>query len=378
MTPTIRLAFGVASFLCLTSSLGAQGSLGQQGFGFPGGQLSARAAGTGGALGDFDPQSPLNPAALSLSARASIYLQYDAEARSVNTASSRVSSSEVRFPLFAASGRLLRATFGLAFSSYLDRSWLNTYPDSQVLNGRRVPSSISASSKGGINDARAAVSWTFGPRLHVGAAVHVFPGENRISIARTFPDSTRLGTFTDSGTLSYGGSAFSLGVLALPVAHLNIGATIRLGRAMQARRGDSTVVGEAKLPDRYSLSLAYDGVPGTNFAVRYSSESWSRMQGLGSARLAVFDATDVGVGAETAGPAVQGIASTFRLGYRTRQLPFGVGLSRVSETSADAGASLPLASGRTVFDLAVQRAHRTAGSLSENAWIVSVGLSIKP
>ncbi len=378
MPPTTRLAFCVPAFLCLASWLGAQGSLGQQGFGFPGGQLSARAAAVGGALGDFDPQSPLNPAALSLSARASIYLQYDAESRTVDAGSAPVSSSEVRFPLFAASGRLARATFGLAFSSYLDRSWLNSYPDSQVLNGTRVPSSISASSKGGIADARAAVSWTFGPRLNFGAAVHTFPGENRMSIARVFPDSTRLGTFTDSGTLSYGGSAVSVGVLALPFSHVNVAGTIRLGGSMQARRGDSTVVGRAHVPDRFSVSLAYDGVPGTSFAVRYSSESWSRMKGLGSAGLAVFDVTDLAAGVETGGPRIRGISSNVRLGYRTRQLPFGVGLNRVNETSLNGGVGLPFASGRSVFDVAVQRAHRAAGSFSENAWIVSVGLSIKP
>ena len=43
----------------------AQGTVGGQGFGYPAGQYSSRAAATAGALAPFDPMSPVNPAAIT-------------------------------------------------------------------------------------------------------------------------------------------------------------------------------------------------------------------------------------------------------------------------------------------------------------------------
>src|SRR6185312_14916219 len=64
-----RLAAAAAAFCWSAAALGAQGSLGLQGYGYPGGELSTRALATGGALGDFDANSPINPAALMIGTR---------------------------------------------------------------------------------------------------------------------------------------------------------------------------------------------------------------------------------------------------------------------------------------------------------------------
>jgi hypothetical protein len=381
MRSLIRCAFGtLAGFAAagFVAPLAAQGSLSLQGFGYPGGQLSTRALSTGGALADFDAQSPLNPAALALGQRASVHLQYDPEFRSLSTPNGQARTTTARFPLFAVSGKLGHATFGLAFSSFLDRSWVNTYADTQVLNGERIPSTLTASSKGGINDVRAAVSWSVSPRFHVGLGVHAFPGENRLEIGRAFGDSSLLGKFDTVSTVTYGGSAVSVGFMALPVPHVNVAAALRLGGTMQTRAGDSTVLSEARIPTRWSASVAYDGIPGSAFAVRYASEKWTDMSGLGSKTLPVFDATDLSVGGEVGGPKIGGVGSAIRAGWRSRQLPFGAPQGQVKEASYTFGAGIPLAFGRTMLDLGAVHARRTAGSWSETGWIVSVALSIRP
>jgi hypothetical protein len=373
--------FAVASALCLAArTLCAQGALSLQGFGYPGGETSTRALGTGGSLADFDANSPINPAALLVGSRATVYLQYDPEFRWVTGTGLNVSTVTARFPLFVISGKVGQARFSLSYASFLDRTWTNTYQDTQMVGTLRVPSTVTAVSSGGISDIRAAMSWTFSSRLTVGAAIHVFPGQNHIVFGRAFPsDSTSFGAFAQTSTYNFSGSAVSFGLIATPIDHVNLGVSGRYGFSMHVHEGDSTTVGEANVPNRLSVSGAFDGITGTILSVRYGTEKWSAMRGLGSAGLSVFDATEFSAGLETGGPRIGAIPMAVRLGYRARQLPFGVGAQQVSEKEFTGGVGIPLASGRTALDLTIAHALRSANvGLSETGWIFSLGIAIKP
>ena len=373
--------FAVASALCFAApALYAQGALSLQGFGYPGGEISTRALGTGGSLADFDANSPINPAALLVGSRATVYLQYDPEFRWVTGTGLNTSTVTARFPLFLLSGKIGQARFSLSYASFLDRTWTNTYQDTQVVGTLRVPSTVTAVSSGGISDIRAAMSWTFSSRLTVGAAIHVFPGQNHIVFGRAFPsDSTSFGAFAQTSTFNYSGSAVSFGLIATPIDHINIGVSGRYGFSMHVHEGDSTTVGEANVPNRISFSGAYDGITGTILSVRYGTEKWSAMRGLGSAGLSVFDATEFSAGVETGGPRISAIPIAVRLGYRARQLPFGVGAQQVRETEFTGGVGIPLSSGRAALDLSIAHALRSANvGLSETGWIFSLGIAIKP
>jgi hypothetical protein len=373
--------FAVASALCFAApALYAQGALSLQGFGYPGGEISTRALGTGGSLADFDANSPINPAALLVGSRATVYLQYDPEFRWVTGTGLNTSTVTARFPLFLISGKMGQARFSLSYASYLDRTWTNTYQDTQVVGTLRVPSTVTAVSSGGISDIRAAMSWTFSSRLTVGAAIHVFPGQNHIVFGRAFPsDSTSFGAFAQTSTFNYSGSAVSFGLIATPIDHINLGVSGRYGFSMHVHEGDSTTVGEANVPNRLSVSGAYDGITGTILSARYGTEKWSAMRGLGSAGLSVFDATEFSAGLETGGPRIGAIPIAVRLGYRARQLPFGVGAQQVRETEFTGGVGIPLSSGRAALDLSIAHALRSANvGLSETGWIFSLGIAIKP
>ncbi len=373
--------FAVASALCFAApALYAQGALSLQGFGYPGGEISTRALGTGGSLADFDANSPINPAALLVGSRATVYLQYDPEFRWVTGTGLNTSTVTARFPLFLISGKMGQARFSLSYASFLDRTWTNTYQDTQVVGTLRVPSTVTAVSSGGISDIRAAMSWTFSSRLTVGAAIHVFPGQNHIVFGRAFPsDSTSFGAFAQTSTFNYSGSAVSFGLIATPIDHINLGVSGRYGFSMHVHEGDSTTVGDANVPNRISFSGAYDGITGTILSARYGIEKWSAMRGLGSAGLSVFDATEFSAGVETGGPRISAIPIAVRLGYRARQLPFGVGAQQVSETEFTGGVGIPLSSGRAALDLSIAHALRSANvGLSETGWIFSLGIAIKP
>lgn len=373
--------FAVASALCFAApALYAQGALSLQGFGYPGGEISTRALGTGGSLADFDANSPINPAALLVGSRATVYLQYDPEFRWVTGTGLNTNTVTARFPLFLISGKIGQARFSLSYASYLDRTWTNTYQDTQVVGTLRVPSTVTAVSSGGISDIRAAMSWTFSRRLTVGAAIHVFPGQNHIVFGRAFPsDSTSFGAFAQTSTFNYSGSAVSFGLIATPIDHINLGVSGRYGFSMHVHEGDSTTVGDANVPNRISFSGAYDGITGTILSARYGTEKWSAMRGLGSAGLSVFDATEFSAGVETGGPRISAIPIAVRLGYRARQLPFGVGAQQVRETEFTGGVGIPLSSGRAALDLSIAHALRSANvGLSETGWIFSLGIAIKP
>jgi DNA polymerase III beta subunit, C-terminal domain len=95
------LAVAGALLGAMASSARAQGNLSTFGFGYPPGQLSARAQSAGGAIGEIDPLSALNPAALMNWAGSSVYFQIEPEFRRVNSPAGTDRTTTARFPLVA-------------------------------------------------------------------------------------------------------------------------------------------------------------------------------------------------------------------------------------------------------------------------------------
>ena len=372
-------AVAVAVACAVPGAARAQGALSMLGFGYPIAGLSARALATGGSLSGLDAQSPLNPAAIVLNSRAQAYGQYEPEMRTVTVGNVSTKTTTSRFPLFSVSGRQGSATFAASFGAFMDRSWSNTYPDTQLIGGERLPSTVVTQSQGGIAEARGAMAWSFTDRLHVGLGLHVFPGKNTVSVAREFPDSAHAGTFQVANAYAFSGSAVSLGSVWIPGGHFVLSADMRFGGTMQMRLGDSTVVGQGKVPFRYGMSAAYDGIPGAVLVARLGGDKWTDLRGLGSSTLGLKDGTDVSFGAEVAGPRVSDVPSMARLGWRSRGLPFTYAGSGVTETAVTGGVGIPIIGGRTMVDIGVARVSRSgAGAVREKAWLVSVGVGIRP
>jgi hypothetical protein len=373
-----RILVTAAVVTAFAAPLGAQGALSVLGFGYPVGGMSSRGLGSGTALGGLDPQSPLNPASIVLNARMQGYVQYEPEFRTVKVGANSVSTTTARFPVFMATGRQGRATFAVSYSSFLDRTWANSYADTQVVSGERIGSTVITQSTGGITDARFAASWTLHEKAHVGLGVHLYPGQNSVLSGRIFGDSSRAGSFSLSKTYNFSGSAFSLGGVFVPIPHFVVAGDLRVGGALRMRDGDTTEVGRGTVPTRASVSVLFDGVTGSTFALRVGTEQWSDLAGLGSSALSLRDATDISLGGEIAGPRYGGTPVFIRGGYRSRGLPVHYGTAPVNETSISGGLGVPVASGRAQIDLGIVRANRSAAGISEKAWLVSVGVGIRP
>lgn len=369
---------GACSAFGFAAPLAAQGALSLQGFGYPTGQLSTRAAGTAGALGETDAGSPINPAAPVSAGRSIFSFQIDPELRSITVGGRAVNTTTARFPVVIAGARLgARGFVTGSFSTLLDRTWDAVYGDTVVVGGEQARSTVSARVRGAINDAQVGFSWQFSERLNAGVGLHAYTGANRVLLQRGFDDSATFGALSQNTTLSYQGTAVSAGVALQALTHLYFAASLRVGGAMSTRYDDS-LDAHGKAPSRYGAAFVYDGIPGSQIAVRYNHEQWSNMRSLGSSALAVRDIAEYAAGVDVAGPKFQTNTTQFRLGARTRDLPFGWNGNWVSETMLAGGAGVTFARGWATFDATVQRASRKGGGLKESATILSVGLTVRP
>jgi hypothetical protein len=362
------------------SAAAAQGTLSTQGFGYPPGQISTRAASMGGGLAETDALSPLNPAALANWGRSGLYVQYSPEYRSVSSANQHDKTMTSRFPVIE--GALTagsRAVLGLSVSTLLDRTWQTqrTGYDHFGPEGRDSSQfTESFQSAGAINDVRLALAYGITRSLWLGVGGHVYTGDNQLTITRSSLDTTVAG-FLQTSSISYSGTGVSGGVAWQPVSVLTLGVSGEIGGRITSFRNDTTL-SRAKIPKRLGGGATFS-VPGLVVTARADWMGWSSLVGLGSPGLGITDAWDYGVGAEARGPGLFGAALPVRVGYRRRTLPFMVDGSRIRENTFSFGLGVPIAQGQSRIDLGLQRADRgSVNGISEHAWTFNAGFMVRP
>lgn len=369
-----------AALLLLPAAARAQGTLSTQGFGYPSGQLSTRALGTGGAVGEIDPLSVSNPSTLINFGGSALYIQAEPEYRTIRVGGAAERSTIARYPLVLAAIPLTPSLFvGVSASNLLDRTFQTKTRSTVVVGGTSISSTNTFGSDGAIGDLRLALAWAPASWLHLGVGAHAITGDNRLTNSQAFDDSTVFATLVDSSTVTYTGSAYSAGLELIAARQAVFAASYRRGGDMSLKHGDTTL-SNARVPDRLSLSLAYIGITGSAIAIRTSRDNWSNMAGLGSAGLRITDGWDSSVGADILGPRLVGRSLQLRAGARRRTLPFGVGTSDVKETSYSFGAGTTMARGRAALDVTGIRATRdaTGVDVKESAWTLSVGITVRP
>lgn len=357
-----------------------QGTVGSQGFGYPPGELSTRALGTAGALGEIDARSPINPASLANSLDAQVYAQYDPELRTVTSAGKTSKNTISRMPNI---GGVLpinsHLVFGVSAATMLDRTWSTNRPRSQLFGDDTVAFDETLRSEGAITDVRFALGYAVGSRLRVGVAYHTFPGSLRLTSNELFVDTTRYQDVTQVTVASFSGSAVSAGIEADILPSLTLSVSGRVGGSMKMFANDS-LLSSANAPNRYSGSISFTGIPGTTIAARASHETWSRLDGLSTLNTTAVDANDLSFGVESSGPKIGGGSPILlRAGVRRRTLPFDVGTSSVRETSIGGGLGIPIAFDHVTLDVAVLHASRTGvAGVEEHAYNLSFGLRVRP
>jgi hypothetical protein len=373
----------------------AQGAISLEGLGYPTGQLSARAEGTGGGIADFDALSLVTPASLAGVGSAALFFQYSPEFRKVTTSSGTAKTMTARFPLV--SGVLPMGqdwTLGLSSSTFLDRSLETSLQRRLVVGTATDTVTLTERNKvlGAINDVRLALAWSTSPVFRIGVGGHVFSGSNRITFSQLFPDSSKYISTAQSGRISYAGFAGSLGIEYHPSRAIGFALAGRKGGDLRAESGD-TAIGSGRIPDHYSASVVYEGITGATISARVAHDAWSSLTSLSTSGIQAFDAWDAGFGLEASGPRLMQRIITFRAGARFRTLPFGyspltvnplTGITvlgpaeKVSEASVAAGLGIPLTRDRAALDFSLQRAGRSAADIKERGFILSFGLRVSP
>ncbi len=364
----------------IAGSAGAQSNLSTQGFGYPTGQLSARAQGTGGALAEMDPLSPINPATIAMFGSRILFFQIEPEYRSVTTAAGTEHTTTARYPnVFGAMPLFSNFIVSLGASTLLDRTATTSFSATQMIGANDSVGTLTTYRvDGAMDDIRLAAAWAPRTWLRVGAGAHAITGHNLVNLSETFSDSLRFASFSQSRVLGFSGTAASAGVQLVSKAWL-ASASFRAGGSLSMNNEDTTL-SRAKVPSRFGASLAYTGVANSSISIRTAHDNWSALNGLGSPGLVGVDAWDTSVGAEIAGPRLGASRIVFlRGGFRDRTLPFTAGGATVSERSFSGGLGTSFANDRVLGDLAVIRANRSAAiGASEHAWTLSLGISIRP
>lgn len=359
-------------------AVSAQGALSAQGFGYPTGGLSTRALGTAGATGEFDLLSARNPAAVSEITNAIVSVQGEPERRTVRIGDVSETSQLQRVPLVAAGLRIRKVALLASGSTLLDRTFATRSSGTATVDGRQVTTTDDLESRGAMTEMRLAAGWSW-KTLRMGVAAIAVTGDYNVVRARRFDDSLGLGAVRDSGSVGFEGVGASLGLNWRPVRDLLVGASWRVGGALDAVRQDRAVR-SASVPGRIGVGMLFDGIEGTIFAASIEQVQWSAMNGLGSEEATARDATNWSLGAEFASGTIRRFPVFWRLGYAQRELPFLLRNEPVSERTLNAGVGIPLAGEAAVVDFAIQRAQRrlTSDLAQEDAWSLTAGLTIRP
>jgi len=378
-------------FLLLVAvPLAAQGTLSGQGYGYPPGGLGTRTQGTGGALAEFDEETPLNPAALMRWGQPGLHFQYDPEYRRVTAAGAAGVRTVVgRFPVIVAAIPVgSRASLALSMSTLLDRTYETTNTARRLIGAESLYVTERLRANGGMNDIRLGGAFGVTKWLNVGIAVHAITGQNQViqsaSVQSTDPalgDSTGGRFAAYDVSLGFRGSALSAGADFHPTRSLSIGVSGRLGGPLRTLRADTagkdSTITRAHVPDKWGVGLRYSGIAGTVLAANVDWDGWSSMQSLGE-RAVARDGYTYAVGGETRGPRFVGNIVTLRAGTRLRTLPYLAAGQDVKERTLAAGFGIPFAYERATMNFSAQNAVRTAGASRETAWTFGFGLTVRP
>jgi hypothetical protein len=366
----------------LPGGIAAQSSqFGVRGLGFPGRALAVRSLGSGGGFALFDPESSQNPAALANVVALTSEFTITQGFRHVENPAGTASVRGTRFPQVMVAGpiRTLPAAVGFSFSNYTTRDF--TLATAGTIDLRGVPLNVSDtfSSRGGLNDFRIAGSYRLGDRWAVGAGFHIISGSNRLTSTRVFDDPSYLSSRQRS-ELSYTGVGASVGLTRQFGPSFALSAMVRSDGHLNVDR-DSARAGTIDLPYSFGLGVRWRPMATLDIAGQTMVRTWSaansdllQMGGLGAQ-----NTIEVAAGAEYTSDPRRPYRRPLRLGAHYATLPFSlVPGQQGHELGVSVGSGLRFAQQRAGIDLAVEHVWRSEGVYSENGFLISLGISVRP
>jgi hypothetical protein len=364
-------------------ALGQSSQFGVRGLGAPGRWLSARSVSTSGAFGLFDPESSLNPAALAALPTLTTTFTALQDYRHVENPAGEESVKESRFPQLSIASPIKRfpMALGLSFSNYTSRDFTLASSDTIVLRDVPVPVSDTFGSRGGLSDLRAAASYALQGGWIVGASFHVITGTNRLTSVRDFGDAdSAYQTARQSSEISYAGIGVDVGMVRNFGPNFAVAALARSdGRALIDR--DSTRIARVDLPYTFGLGFRWKPVPKLELATQGIYRTWSGANSdlLEQGGTGAENTFQVSFGGEVTPDTRRPFRRPIRFGARYGTLPFPlVPGEQPKEFGLSLGSGARFAQQRAGIDLGLEYIRRTAGAYKERAFVVTLGVSVRP
>jgi hypothetical protein len=362
-------------------ALAQSSQFGVRGLGFPGRGLAARAAATGGAFGLFDPESSQNPAALSASTTLTSIFTINQGFRHQENPAGTASTRDTRFPQLMIVGpvRQSGAALGLSYSNYTDRDFTIATSDTIDLRGVPVGVTDSFSSRGGLSDLRLAGAYRIRNRWTIGAGFHAITGTNRLQSQRTFADPTYLSS-RQTAEISYAGIGVSTGLIRQFGPRFAVAVTARSDGHLNVDR-DSMRIGTIDLPYTFGLGFRWEPAPQLDLGAQTIVRTWSGANSdlLQQGGTGAENTFEVAAGAEYISDPKRPSRRPLRVGAHYARLPFPlVAGEQGHEFGVAAGSGIRFAQQRGGIDLTVEHVWRSEGVYSERAFIVSLGISVRP
>lgn len=380
MNARVFLALCGALVVGTSAPLAAQGVLSSQGLGFPPGQLSTHARGTGGAIAEFDPVSALNPAAMAGWGRAAIHVQSEPETRRTTSPGGTDITGSTRFSMIAAGiGLGDRVAVGFNVSTFLDRSWETIFEGTQIIGPDTARFTDRNGARGAIADSKVIVGVNLPLGFRVGLGAHAISGSHQLRAGRQYAAESPYVGFSTSQQLRFVGRALSTGVSWEPVRWLAVAGSARFGGGLEAINDAQQFRAQGAVPDRFGVAVRAEVAQGLQVAARRERVQWSALAPLVESNIPVSDSDETSVGFEYLGNASRAIPYFLRLGTSGRTLPFGLATGAITERTVAGGLGILLAQGRFGVDLTYASGRRSApGAIAERAGTFSLGLIIRP
>ncbi len=354
---------------------------GVRGLGVPGRSLSTRAAGSSGAFGMFDAESGINPAALSGLAIMTASFNATQTFRTAENPAGSASLRDSRFPHVAVAGPIRGSplTVGLSYSTYTNRDFTVATGDTVELREVLVPVFDTLSSRGGLSDLRLAAAYKLHDRSVVGGAFHIVTGSNRVESRRTFSDDQYL-PVKQTAELSYAGVGASVGAVQQLGAGLWVAAIARSDGKVIVDR-DSARVSQVDLPYTLGMGLRWKAGSRLDLAGHGIFRTWSGANSdlLASGGTGADNTFEAAIGGEYIGDPRRPYRRPIRFGAHYAGLPFPVQPGvQPEEFGVSVGSGIRFAQDRAGIDVSVEHLWRSAGDFKERAFVISVGVGVRP
>ncbi|MDZ7780154.1 MAG: hypothetical protein U5R14_09535 [Gemmatimonadota bacterium] len=389
MTKKLLCALAVVGFVTVpTSELEAQSLFNSAGLGRPVDAIDGRAR----AMGSFGiglrggSISPADPAATAWLARPSGVMV--AQPSWTEASRDGVDAGDfrgTRFPLVGIAYPVLGGMGRVQLGSFLDQRFEGQRTLTVELGGTAFDVVDGFTQDGGVATASLGYSRMISPDVAVGLDVARYTGSVQRRLSRDFGDLDLDGAepFTSSGSWRYAGTSVTAGVGADLGSVGRAAASVRWSSTLEADPS-STTDGSARSFD-LPLELRIGGsavlAPGLVLAASAMHADWSDIADDLMVDTSVGNASGFGVGLELPNVRLLGRSAPLRFGYRYSGLPFAHGQGESgSERAFTGGLGFAFNETNGVLlagaDVSVERGERSAGTLSEDFWRVTVALRV--